>query len=220
VAAGIDADLQQAIQRIYMILLGTAIAEICTSLWVTQSPNYFVQSPHIAANTDVKFNIFSHKLFHWQSTTLRHALCAALAMFIAVLVYRHISFTQGCWIPLTVIIIMQTTATLRKGIPRLLGAALGILMGSSLYVFVKNPQYIDALLIIGIFLTYSLKTLFIKNDETFVILLIVIATFFIAALVPESTHPLILARLYDTGIGAIIGLGCSSVILFLGAGTK
>jgi len=216
-AAGIDANLQQAIQRIYMILLGTGIAEMCTSLWITQSPNYFLQSPPTATNTDVGFNnAFSHikNTFHWQSITLHHALRAALAMFIAVLIYRNFSFTHGFWIPLTVIITLQATlsATLRKGVPRLLGSALGILIGSSFYVLINNPQFIDALLIISIFVAYSLKTLFIKNNKNFVILLIIIALFFIAVLVPGNTHSFILARLYDTGIGAIIGLACSAVL--------
>lgn len=146
---------------------------------------------------------------------LRRAVRTGVAVFISVLIYRDLSLVQGFWVPLTVIIVMQATtaATLRRGIQRFLGTFLGILLGSILVLNIKNTMVIDIFLIVFVFLAYYLKAFKEINYGVFVVPLTMMVVFLMAAVVPEKSHQLILARLYDTSLGALIGVIVTFVVL-------
>ncbi len=142
------------------------------------------------------------------SPLIRRALRMAIAMFMAVIAYRTIGLTQGFWVPLTVCIIMQTTtgATLRKGLQRLVGTFLGIIIGSLLVMWIHESLIIDILLVLFLFLAYALKAFNLTNYGIFVVPLTIMVVFLVSAVAPQEAYHLIWARLYDTALGAIIAV--------------
>ena len=116
--------------------------------------------------------------FTLKSPIFRRSARMAIAMFIAVLIYRLSNVTQGFWVPLTVAIVMQTTtaATLRKGLQRFLGTVIGIMIGILLLHLVHSAWMIDALLICFLFLAYALKSFNLVNYGIFVVPLSIMVT--------------------------------------------
>lgn len=148
------------------------------------------------------------KNFNLQSIFFRRALRTGIAVFISVFIYRYFSLTQGFWVTLTTVIVMQATtaATLRKGLQRLIGTFIGIILGSLFLVKIQASYWIDCLLVFFFFLAYYLKSFNLVNYGVFVVPLTVAVVFLVSALVPQESHTLITARLYDTLIGAVIGI--------------
>lgn len=143
-----------------------------------------------------------------ESRFFRRALRMAIAVFIAVFLYRYFSLTQGFWLPLTVVVVMQSTtaATLRKGLQRFLGTIIGIILGSLIVLKIHNPNIIDFLLVLFLCVAYYLKSFNLVNYGIFVVPLTIMVVFLVSAIVPQESHHLILARLYDTTLGAILGV--------------
>lgn len=146
--------------------------------------------------------------FNLQSRIFRRAIRTSIAVFISVILYRHFSLTQGFWFPLTIVIVMQasTAATLRKGLQRFLGTIIGIVIGSLLALHIHNSYSIDFLLIFFLFVAYYAKSFNLINYGIFVVPLTIMVVFLVSALVPQESHHLILARLYDTSLGALLGV--------------
>lgn len=153
--------------------------------------------------------------FNVESLFLRRAFRSACAIFIATLIYRYYSLTQGFWVPLTTVIVMQATtaATLRKGFQRVIGTVIGIILGSLLAIKVKNPHAVDILLVCSFFITYYMKAFNLVNYGVFVVPLSFAIVFLVSALVPQEADALIWARLYDTTIGAFIGVLMTLLLL-------
>ncbi len=153
--------------------------------------------------------------FNLQSRIFRRAACTFIAIFIAVIIYRYFSLTQGFRVPLTTIIVMQssTAATLRKGLQRFLGTIIGIILGSLLALHIHNSYLLDFFLVFFIFVAYYAKAFNIINYGIFVVPLTIMIVFLVSALVPQESHRLILARLYDTSLGAAIGVVITFFIL-------
>lgn len=153
---------------------------------------------------------------HLGSLIFRRAIRTSLAVFIGVVIYRNFSLVQGFWVPLTIVIIMQATtaATLRKGLQRFIGTLVGVTLGSLLALNVHHPYIIDALLVIFLFIAYYMKAFNLINYGVFVIPLSIMIVFLISAIVPqEHAHAIILARLYDTSVGALIGITMTFLVL-------
>lgn len=155
-----------------------------------------------------------YKNINLNSIFMRRALRTAFAVFVSVLVYRYFALLQGFWVPLTVVIVMQATtaATLRKGLQRFLGTMVGILLGSILLLKIHNVYIIDTLLIVFLFLAYYLKAFNLINYGIFVIPISITVVFLVSTFVPVEAQALIVARLYDTIIGAIIGVVVTLVV--------
>lgn len=146
--------------------------------------------------------------FNLHSIFFRRALRTAIALFIGVIIYRYFNLTQGFWVPLTALIVMQATtaATLRKGLQRFLGTMLGVVLGTLAVEKIQVSYGIDLLLIVFFFITYYLKSFNLVNYGIYVVPLTVAVVFLLSAIVPQHAQVLITARLYDTLIGAALGV--------------
>lgn len=138
-----------------------------------------------------------------------------LAIFIASLVGFYGSLLQSFWVPLTTAIVLQPTlgATLRKGWQRLVGTLLGIVIGGAVVLYLPHSWLIEFFLVLFLFLAYYAKAFNILNYGIFVVPLSMMVVMLLAELVPHEAHSLILARCYDTLIGAFVAV-IVSVIFF------
>lgn len=150
-----------------------------------------------------------------QTIPLRQALRAGLAIFIAVAFYHFAHITQGYWIPMTALIIMQVTlgATLRKGLQRFLGTIAGILIATMILALIHQPIFIEIILVITIFLTFYLKIPRVVNYGIFVTGITIVIILFLTIIYPERSLTLAQARVYDTILGAVIGITVSLFVL-------
>lgn len=154
---------------------------------------------------------------HFESLAFRRALRCAIVVFISVLIYQFFSFTQGYWITLTAMIVVQATvgATLRRSFQRFLGTLFGVVIASLLLFFIHNKLILDILVMIFLFITcYFNSFTNLINYGLVVIPLSISVVFLIALISPETlTTDIIFARFYDTAIGAGLGI-LGSLFLF------
>lgn len=147
----------------------------------------------------------------------RRAVRSALVVFLSVLVYHFFQLTQGYWVTLTTLIVMQATigATLRKGVQRFLGTLLGVAIASVLLLYIHNRMIIDVLVMIFIFLAYYCNPYNnLVNYGLVVIPLSISVVLMIDLMTPEKINAhIILARFYDTVIGAVLGI-LGAVLIF------
>ena len=104
-----------------------------------------------------------------------------------------------------------TAATLRKGLQRFVGTLVGIPLGSIVSIYIHNPNIIDALLVISLFVAYWLKSFNLVNYGIFVIPLSFMVVCLFTAIAYDAVA-LTWARLYDSVIG-IISLIITFVVL-------
>ena len=132
-----------------------------------------------------------------QSIFFRRASRVSIAVFFSVLLYRYFSILQGLWIPLTIIIVMQgtTAATFRKGLQRFLGTLIGAILGSLIYIYVKNPIYLDIILVLSFFIAYYMKASIMVNYGIFVIPITIMVVVLVSNFLPNEAYALIPARL-------------------------
>jgi len=154
---------------------------------------------------------------HFESLIFRRALRCAIVVFISVLIYQFFSFTQGYWITLTAMIVVQATvgATLRRSFQRFLGTLFGVVIASLLLFFIHNKLILDILVMLFLFLTCFFNSFTnLINYGLVVIPLSISVVFLIALISPETLTPeVIFARFYDTAIGAGLGI-LGSLFLF------
>ncbi len=143
-----------------------------------------------------------------RSSVFRRALRMALAMFVGTVIYYYAHLMQGFWVPLTVCIVMQLTTggTLRKGLQRFVGTILGLLIGFLLVEWIHSLWVIDLLLVVFLTLTYMTKAFNLVNYGIFVVPLSAMVAILVTFFVPHEANSLIVARLYDTTIGAALGV--------------
>jgi uncharacterized membrane protein YccC len=155
--------------------------------------------------------------WHLESLTLRRALRSAIVVFISILLYKELSITQGYWITLTAMIVVQTTvgATLRKGMQRFVGTLLGISIASLLILLIHNRIVIDLLFVFFLFATYFFNPFSNLVNYGFVVIPISIGVVFMMALItPDKvTVNIVYARFYDTLLGSALGI-LGSLVLF------
>lgn len=147
---------------------------------------------------------------------LRIKMCRmGLAVFIALLVQHYAGLTQGFWVPMTTMIVLQASlgSTLRRGLQRFLGTLLGILIGSAIVIFVHQDWLAQTLLVLTVFLAFYAKAFNITNYGIFVVPLSAMVVMLIATVAPNETLHLIPARCYDTGLGALIAVIMSALFL-------
>lgn len=155
--------------------------------------------------------------WHLQSQVMRRAIRTAIAIIIAIIVYRYFHLMQGFWVPMTVLVVMQATvgATLRRGLQRFLGTVIGIAIGSALLTIIQHPLIIEVLLLLAVFITYYFNLYSNLINYGFIVVpLSIMVVLLMEMVAPQngSMH-LLIARIYDTCIGALIAVLCSLVIL-------
>lgn len=153
-----------------------------------------------------------------ESIGFRRALRSAIVVFLSVIIYHVFSLTQGYWVTMTAVIVVQATvgATLRKGFQRFLGTLLGVMIASLLLLWIHDRFMIEILMILFLFFTYFFNpyTSNLINYGFIMIPLSIMVVFLIALTNPEKINAgLVYARFYDTVIGAALGV-LGSLFLF------
>jgi uncharacterized membrane protein YccC len=104
------------------------------------------------------FQGISKKLLHeanLESLGFRRALRSAIVVFLSVIICHIFSLTQGYWVTMTAVIVVQTTvgATLRKSCQRFLGTLLGVAIASFLLLWIHHRFLIELLVLFFLFFT-------------------------------------------------------------------
>lgn len=145
-----------------------------------------------------------------ESLGFRRALRSAIVVFISVILYHVFSLTQGYWVTMTAVIVVQSTvgATLRKSSQRFLGTLLGVTVASLLLMWIHDRFLIEILLIVFLFCAYFFNPYSSLINYGFVMVpLSIMVVFLIALTNPEKINAgIVYARFYDTTIGAALGI--------------
>jgi uncharacterized membrane protein YccC len=159
------------------------------------------------------FQDISQKLLHeanLESLGFRRALRSAIVVFLSVLIYHVFSLTQGYWITMTAVVVVQTTvgATLRKSFQRFLGTLLGVSIASILLLWIHHRFIIEILVLLFLFFTYYFNPYSNLINYGFIVVpLSIMVVFLIALTTPEKIDAgIALVRFYDTAIGALLGI--------------
>lgn len=155
--------------------------------------------------------------FDLDSLIFRRAIRSALVVCLSVVIYHVFHLTQGYWVTLTTLIVMQATlgATLRKGVQRFLGTLLGVAIASIILLTIHNRIVIDFLVIVFIFFAYYFNPFNnLVNYGLVVVPLSISVVLMIALITPDKINAqIVFARFYDTVIGAVLGI-LGAVLIF------
>jgi len=155
------------------------------------------------------FEKLSHEA-NLESIGFRRALRSAIVVFLSVIIYHVFALTQGYWVTMTAVIVVQATvgATLRKSFQRFLGTLLGVMIASLLLLWIRDRFIIEILVIIFLFCTYFFNPYSNLINYGFTMIpLSIMVVFLIALINPEKINAgIIYARFYDTVIGAALGI--------------
>lgn len=146
--------------------------------------------------------------FTIKSQAFRHAIRLAVTLAIAVLLYRAMPLSRGYWVPITILVVLRPDfqATFGRGLARVLGTALGIMIATALLVLAApdTAHVMGVLLVVGFGLAlfaslnvnYALFSMFVTA------MVVVLLSFFEHAPVALTLQD----RLFNTLIGSGMAL--------------
>ncbi len=139
------------------------------------------------------------------SSALRHAARLAVALMVAVVVYRSLSLGRGYWVPLTVLFVLKPDygTTFSRGIGRAAGTMLGVALAWAL-VSTLSPSDGTTVALLA-FLTLAAYALYPANYALFSVLLTVVIAL-LAEFGGGSPIGALEDRLLDTALGGAIAL--------------
>lgn len=150
-------------------------------------------------------------LFNISSQTFRYALRSAIAVTIALFIYKWYRIDHGYWLPFSVMIIIQPYfgATFKKAIDRIVGTLLGGLAGS-LLLFLPASLHIHEVIL---FLTFIFMVYYLRRNyavAAFVITLNLVLLFNIES---SYNNMLMVTRAVCTIGGALLAVGAGWALL-------
>ena len=143
--------------------------------------------------------------FTIKSQAFRHAIRLAGTLAIAVFLYRTAPLSRGYWVPITILVVLRPDfqATFGRGLSRVLGTAVGILLATGLLVWAApdTAHAIGVLLVVGFGLAlfaslnvnYALFSMFVTA------MVVVLLSFF--------EHAPVVLTLQDRLLNTFIGSG-------------
>ncbi|HET7433663.1 MAG TPA: FUSC family protein [Thermoanaerobaculia bacterium] len=145
----------------------------------------------------------------WHSAVLRHALRVAVAAGIASAITRALHVDRGYWLTLTVVVVLQpyTSATLQRGLQRIVGTIGGAVVAALLLSVVHTPLQMMAIVFVGAALTVALLPV---NYGLFAFVLT--PTFVMLAEVHALDRHLVWLRVSNTLFGAMLALLAAFVL--------
>ncbi len=160
---------------------------------------------------DIRPSLFRDNLY-FQSNIFRHSIRVCLALLVGYIVSFVFKADYGYWIMLTIVVILKPAYSLTKkrNIDRLIGTAIGIVIGLLILLSIKNGT---ALLVIMIlFMTSSF--MFMRTNYFWnVLLMTTYLIIFFHYLYPGNINEIMLERIVDTGIGSGISFLASLFII-------
>lgn len=162
-------------------------------------------------STAIPFN----SVLSLKSVLMRRAIRMMIAVLIGTVVFLMQRKSHGFWVPMTVTIIMQSTigGTLRKGMQRLVGTTIGIIAAALVLYTVSNPIIYAVIMVIAVFLAYYAKAYNQVSYGVFVVPITMVIVLLLASLNSDHITALMVKRILDTIIAAVIVVICSYLIL-------
>ena len=150
---------------------------------------------------------------------VRKSLHAPLRRFVALLIgllaYLTIHTQYNYWILLSVIVLLPSTtgATIQKAVARVAGTLMGVLIGLLLVVLLpKNIAVYAIVILLSLFLTTYLSKSYYSISMFFAAILVVTTlSYFVAHGNVEQAWGFVLARFFDTLLGAAIVIATAYV---------
>lgn len=168
-----------------------------------------IESGEVGA-TDIRFSLFISNL-NLSSNIFRHSIRVSIALLTGYVIGIFINLGHSSWILLTVLVILKPAYSLtkRRNRDRLLGTAIGLVIGALLIYFIKDNHILLAFMILFMLGSYS----FIKTHYfTAVIFLSAEVLILFNLLSPGSVSEVLEERLLDTFIGSVIAFIYSLLI--------
>jgi uncharacterized membrane protein (TIGR01666 family) len=149
---------------------------------------------------DLRPSLFLENL-NLKSNIFRHALRMALALLAGYIVAGFFKVDRGYWVLLTIVVILKPAYALTKtrNSDRLIGTAVGIVIGMLFLYLVKNNT---ALLVLMIFFMASSYMFIRTNYFLSVLLMTPYLILFFHLLAPGSIIEVVKERIIDTAIGS------------------
>ena len=152
--------------------------------------------------------------FTLKSPVFRRSMRTAIAITIAVYIAQTIGFVKGYWLPMTTLIVMEATVggALRKGLHRVMGTLVGVIVATGILLANLPLFWLQFIFLIAVFFAYYLKSYNVTNYG-FVAFTVTIMILILYQLVMPHAEIYFLPRLYETVIGACLGMLMSIIIL-------
>jgi len=165
----------------------------------------------LAATEDFRPSLFFNNL-HFESNIFRHSVRVALALMVGYIVSLFFKVDHGYWILLTIVVILKPAYALSKkrNSDRLIGTALGIVIGLLVLFFIKNTTVLLVIMIIFMAGSY----MFIRTNYFLTVLLMTpYIIIFFHYLYPANVSQIMLERIIDTAIGSVIAFFASLFLI-------
>lgn len=147
---------------------------------------------------------FLKNLVNINSEQFRYALRVALVLCLGVFLFRFFEMSHGYWIPLTIIIVIQPYygATRKKGVERIIGTVLGIVLGGVIMMLpLSHWTFVILLVIVSFFVAY-----FLRNNYKVGVFFVTVMMVIMMQLSQQASWDLIGWRVLATLIGAALAL--------------
>lgn len=165
----------------------------------------------LSATEDFRPSLFFNNL-HFESNIFRHSVRVALALLVGYIVSLFFKVDHGYWILLTIVVILKPAYALskRRNSDRLIGTALGIVIGLLVLFFIKNTTALLVIMIIFMAGSY----MFIRTNYFLTVLLMTpYIIIFFHYLYPANVSQIMLERIIDTAIGSVIAFFASLFLI-------
>ena len=139
------------------------------------------------------------------SAAFRHALRLAACIAIGTALARSFELRRAYWVPMTIAIVLKPdfTATFTRGILRLAGTALGLILATGMFHALPQTPYVEVALIAA--LMFLMRYIGPANYGVFVIAVTALVVVLIA-MTGVAPHPVMSARFLNTALGGVIAL--------------
>lgn len=145
-----------------------------------------------------------------RSSAFRHAARLAVALVVAVVVYRELGLGFGYWVPVTVLFVLKPDygTTFQRGIGRAAGTMLGVVVAAA-FVSALSPSETSIVLILAA-LAFAAYLLFPAGYASFSVVLTVLVAL-MTEIAGGSALGAVEDRFVDTAVGASIALAAFAV---------
>jgi uncharacterized membrane protein (TIGR01666 family) len=160
---------------------------------------------------DIRPSLFFNNL-NFKSNVFRHSLRVALALLAGFIIAIIFKVDRGYWILLTIVVILKPAYALskRRNADRLIGTALGIMIGLLIILIIKNDTALLAIMIFFMAGSY----MFIRTNYFMTVLLMTpYLLIFFHYLYPGELKELMIERIIDTAIGSLIAFFASLFLI-------
>jgi uncharacterized membrane protein YccC len=156
-----------------------------------------------------KIGVLIKDIFNFNSQQFNYSVRVAIGMAFSVFIFKFFKIDHGHWIALTMLIVIQPYygATKKKGVERIVGTLLGIVIGGFIMLLPIPHYYFTYILIfISFFVAY-----FLRNNYKIGVLFVTIMMVILMQMTQQTSWALIGWRLISTSLGAGLALLISSM---------